>query len=89
MEPAITFDNCVLHCPEPYSESFVEGALGMAKKICIRYKDFDLLRIIPFPAGSEYDFKISLVDNDYDVIIHPLDKKWFLMLHDENFHLKN
>ena len=67
----------------------IEGALSMAKKICIRYKDFDLLRIIPFPAGSEYDFKISLVDNDYDLRMHALNEKWFWMPHDENFHLKD
>ncbi len=89
LERAITFDNHVAQCRNAHSGSFFEGALSMAKKICIRYKDFDLLRIIPFPAGSEYDFKISLVDNDYDLRMHPLDKKWFLMLHDENFHLKD
>ncbi len=42
----------------------------MANKVCIRYKDFDLLRIIPFPAGSEYDFKISMVGNDYELRMH-------------------
>ena len=61
----------------------------MANKVCIRYKDFDLLRIIPFPAGSEYDFKISLVGNDYDLRMHALSEKWFWMPHDENFHLKD
>jgi len=61
----------------------------MAKKVCIRYKNFDLLRIIPFPAGSEYDFKISMVGNDYKLRMHPLNEKSFWMPHDEHFHLKN
>ncbi len=61
----------------------------MANRVCIRYKDFDLLRIIPFPAGSEYDFKISMVGNDYELRMHPMDKKCFWKPHDENFHLKD
>jgi len=61
----------------------------MANKVCIRYKDFDLLRIIPFAAGSEYDFKISMVGNDYELRMHPMDKKCFWKPHDENFHLND
>ena len=61
----------------------------MNSKVCIRYKDFDLLRIIPFPAGSEFDFKISFVGNEYRLRMHPLDKKWFWMPNDENFHLED
>ncbi|PNS36984.1 hypothetical protein [Mesotoga sp. B105.6.4] len=61
----------------------------MANRVCIRYKDFDLLRIIPFPAGSEYDFKISVVGNDYELRMYRMNKKCFWKPHDENFHLKD
>lgn len=45
----------------------------MDKKICIKYKDFDLLRIIPFPENQDYGFKISFLDNEYQLRIHQID----------------
>ena len=60
----------------------------MANRVSIRYEDFDLLRIIPIPARNEYDFEISVVGNDYELRMYPLDNKWFWMPNDENFHLK-
>jgi len=47
-------------------------------KACIKFNEFDLLRIIPFPAGSEYDFKINFLDNDYELRMHNRGKYDFL-----------
>jgi hypothetical protein len=67
------------------------------QKVCIKSGNKDLLRIIPFPSGSEYDFKISIVNNDFKLRIHPESvepfyitennfslKKWELSYHNSN-----
>src|SRR5690625_613217 len=47
------------------------------KKICVKYRDYDLLRIIPFSSGSDYDFKIDFLNNNYQLRMHPVDVPYF------------
>lgn len=51
-------------------------------KICIKKQEADLLRIIPFPAGNEFDFKISFLNN-YDLRIHSEGVQYFDMPPDD------
>lgn len=57
----------------------------MNRTVCIKYKNYDLLRIIPFSVGRDYDFKIDTLDNDYQVSIHHMnDSCYYYPI--ENFH---
>ena len=57
-------------------------------KVCIKSGNSDLLRIIPFPVNNEYDFKISLINNDFTLRLHPESFDHFFLLPKE-FDLKN
>lgn len=52
-------------------------------RVCIKYNQFDLLRIIPFPNENEYDFKISFLNNEYKLRMHQEGMKDFLMPTDD------
>ncbi len=58
------------------------------QKVCIKSGTRDLLRIIPFPAKNEYDFKISVINNDFKLRMHPEYSEKFYMPPNE-FDLKN
>jgi hypothetical protein len=58
-----------------------------APKVCIKSGSRDLLRIVPFPAGNEYDFKISVLRNDFELRMHPESQESFY-LPPEDFDLK-
>jgi hypothetical protein len=62
--------------------------IKLIEKVCIKSGENDLLRIIPFPVGEEYDFKISLVTNDYKLRMHPIGVDYFNMPSEE-FQLKD
>lgn len=51
----------------------------MNKKVCIKYKNYDLLRIIPMQMKRDYDFKVSFLDNEFDLRMHPLFENCFYM----------
>ncbi len=53
----------------------------------IKYKNFDLLKIIPFPASDAYDFKIDFSENSYELRLHNLGKKYF-EVPSNDFHLE-
>jgi hypothetical protein len=67
---------------------FDKGGHKLAAKVCIKSGENDLLRIIPFPVGEEYDFKISFVKNDYKLRMHPVGVDYFNMPSEE-FQLKD
>jgi len=37
----------------------------MSKNICIKFREYDLLRLIPMRVGDDYDFKLEFMNNEF------------------------
>jgi len=59
----------------------------MSKNICIKFKQYDLLRLIPMSVGDDYDFKLEFMNNEFKLRLFPVDADYFDIC--ESVNLKN